>query len=262
MFTFTYEWLHRYYGSHSPAQEEQAMQWLAKYGKDLPDNYDDWAKFKHLIEYQVNTPDIVNQCFDQLGMFFETELATHAYVNRLRVPAAYNAYAKALEKIGPIRSIIELGVGGDSAISTACFLYHLERMIPKFKDPVILMSCDHNPLGMTAERYKNVSHWNFFQTDSIAFLMECRKNHVQADMIFIDTIHSYRHTLQELALASKMTKNILMDDATFEGNDFDEEPGGVKKAINEWMSFNHKWWNRTDFANGTVSLLQRIEITI
>ena len=75
-------------------------------------------------------------------------------------------------------------------------------------------------------------------------------------MVFIDTIHSYLHTLEEIRLSSKLTVNILLDDANFVGNDFDIEPGGVKRAIKEWlMERDGLDWNRTDWWDGHTTLL-------
>lgn len=275
MFELTREWLSKYYGSHGTDQKAQAINWLRTYGMAVPsDKLEEWADWKHLIEYQVNTNDIVDQCIGKIGSRFKSELEAHAWVNWLRVPAAFGAYQTVLDYLGPIRSIIELGVGGDSAISTSCFLNHLEvdreaklnyfsdgGISPLSKwtydDGPVMMSVDRNPLGMTAARYGNVPFWNFFQADSLDFLTKCIQERVRVDMVFIDTIHSYEHTLKELDLAYQLTDYMLMDDATFEGNDFDEKPGGVKRALEEWMR-DAANWERTDYADGTVCLLQKL----
>ena len=259
MFVMTEDWLWKYYGSHSPEQERQATEWLHQYGKDIPSDVTEWSRWKHLIEYQVNTNDIVDRCLDMVHRAYFSELQAHFQLNCMRVPAASNAYCQALdilEKDG-IRSIVELGVGGDSAISTACFLNYLDMQdLPDPANPPILLSVDRNPLGMTAVRYKDVPFWKFFQVDSLVFLQECIDVTMRVDLVFIDTIHSYDHTLKELNMSMKITDNILMDDATFEGNDFDPRPGGVRRAIEEWLLFN-PGWKRTDFADATVSLLQK-----
>ena len=258
MFTMTEEWLHAYYGSHGEDQIMQAKDWLHQYGKNVSlVSIDEWANWKHLIEYQVNTNDIVDQCLGRIGTEFETEIEAHAWVNCLRVPAAYSAYQTVLDTIGPVRSIIELGVGGDSAISTACFLNHLSKWPFDPTQPPVMMSVDRNPLGMTAKRYKGIYYWNFFLADSVSFLQECVRERVRVDLVFIDTIHSYGHTLKELDLAYMLSDDLLMDDATFEGNDFDEKPGGVKRALEEWMRDGANW-KRTDYADGTVCLLQKV----
>jgi len=66
------------------------------------------------------------------------------------------------------------------------------------------------------------------------------------DLIFIDSSHTYPHTLRELEQASGMTNAILMDDTTM-----DE----IKQSLNEFLSA-HKEWLRLDLACG-VTLLER-----
>jgi predicted O-methyltransferase YrrM len=257
MFKMTHEWLMENYGSE-PHQVEDTRKWLETYGKDVSEgDIDVWSQYKHLAEYQVNTPTIIPAVLNRVDFGFASELEAHKFINILRVPNAAQAYMQALILVNP-KHILELGVGGDSAISTAIFLYHVNR-----RREGKLISIDYNPLGKTAFRYGKYDFWTFLQEDSVAFL----KSHADTpsalfgirsiyDMIFIDTIHSYEHTLEELKWASKITRVILMDDATFEGNEFDEQPGGVKRAIKEWLEANSNW-RRTDYANGTVSLLRR-----
>jgi predicted O-methyltransferase YrrM len=233
MFTMTKPWLRKHYGSANPSQAKQSRDWLQKYGKNVPDAaLEEWSKWKHLIEYQVNTEDIVAQALSRVDTEFKSELDAHRFLNLMRVPQAVN-YEKALEIVKPI-TVLELGVGGDSAISTALFLAYLEGCQDGH-----LTSIERNPLGTTWIRYGRVSHWKFIQTDSVKFLTEQQSS--RFDMIFIDTIHSYTHTMKELELSSKITNAILCDDIQFEGNQDDPEPGGVKRAWEEWMEHNPKW---------------------
>ena len=251
-FILTEEWLREFYGSNGPDQVRTTRNWLLRYGKDVPeDKLELWSEFKHLAEYQVNTPDIVDMALNMLGTTHPDVYHVHALLNKMRVPVAFESYHEVLLKHNPC-TILELGVGGDSAISTACFIYHLTHM----NNPQ-LTSIDINPLGMTWERYKDVSFWHFIESDSVDMLVRYASAQAHFDMVFIDTIHSYTHTKRELEFASKITRRMLMDDATFEGNDFDPEPGGVKRAIEEWLKENDNWVI-TEYGGGSVALLERI----
>jgi len=250
-FVMSNNWLTEYYGSKQN-QVEQTKQWLLKYGKDVPPSkIDEWSLYKHLSEYQVNTPDIVPQALNTIGKIFKSELQAHRFINLMRVPLAVS-YEKALDIVEP-KTILELGVGGDSAISTAIFLAYLER----WKEDSVeyhLLSVDRNPLDTTLRRYMMVSFWNFIQGDSIDILKIELSMGRSYHMVFIDTIHSYEHTMEELKNAKLLTKYILLDDATFEGNSFDEKKGGVKKAISDFMQEdNHA--EKIDLGNPGVCLL-------
>ncbi len=229
MFELTEEWLWKYYGSTVEGQVGQTKYWLIKYGKDVPpDKYDLWSKYKHLSEYQVNTPDIVDQCLAAIGQKFETELEAHKFVNQLRVPLS-KSYEEAIRYIEP-KYILELGVGGDSAISTATFLWWAEKV------GGVLFSVDHNPLSKTWHRYEKYhgKNWIFRQSDSLVILRAMKGEGMKVDVVFIDTSHSYENTIVELQQAFGISKFVLLDDALFEGNPDDREPGGVKRAIKEW----------------------------
>ncbi len=261
MFTMTELWLIEFYGSSSQVEVESTVKWLNQYGIDVPeDAIDLWSQFRHLSEYQVNTLDIVMQCLERVGNIFRSELAAHAWVNSLRVPGASEVYKIALGRIKP-KSILELGVGGDSAISTSIFLDYLEQ-----QEGGLLVSVDRNPLGMTEHRYKkyaqrrdDVGHpplWTFIQADSVVTLNDTFKIGVRFDMVFIDTIHSYTHTYKELDIAQNITDSILMDDCGFEGNDFDDVPGGVKEAIRDWKG-RHTKWSYSECEGKNVGVLTR-----
>lgn len=254
-------WLREFYGSKNQTEIESTVNWLKKYGIDVPEDVIDlWSHFRHLSEYQVNTLDIVPQCLGCVGNTFRSELAAHAWVNSLRVPGASEAYKLALDIVKP-RVVLELGVGGDSAISTAVFLSYLEQ-----KEGGFLVSIDRNPLGATWKRYCNYTLprgkevpilWTFIQDDSIKVLDHVKiKSGLSFDMVFVDTIHSYTQTTKELDIAQYITNAMLMDDCGFEGNDFDDQPGGVKRAIDEWHKKNSNW-NYEEFKGRNVGLFTR-----
>lgn len=253
MFTVTYEWLKENYGS-LPMQIQQTKDWLLRYGKNVsPDCLEEWSKWKHLAEYQVNTENIVELALARIGDTFISELMCHRFLNLLRVPLGKD-YLDACYEVKP-KIILELGVGGDSAISTAMFLSYLsEHVSDVFTEEIALISVDRNPLGMTWERYKKyLGLWTFIQDDSLKVLKRCVEENATVDMVFIDTIHSYRHTLEEFKYASRIAPAILMDDVTFEGNDFDEEPGGVKRALEDILK--EGIWDYKIYTSGSVGLL-------
>lgn len=264
MFTLTTEWLFQNYGSRKEGQKEQAKEWLLKYGKDVPPHkLDEWSNWKHLSEYQVNTNDIVDKCLDMIGKEYPSELYVHRLVNLLRVPYGF-AYDQVVRQYKP-KTILELGVGGDSAISTAIFLAWIDEItfrgvwagtsIWDFSGKLI--SVDRNPLDTTWLRYYKYPNWQFIQGDSVNVLDNFVEKDTWFEMIFIDSIHSFTHTFKELNLASKITNLMLMDDATFEGNDFDPEPGGVKRAIKEWTELNKDWEILDCIGYDSVKLLKR-----
>lgn len=250
MFIMTMEWLKEYYGS-LPSQENQTREWLIKYGVNVTEQQiEEWKYFKHLSEYQPNTLDIVTQALSRIGTEFPTELQAHRFINMMRVPLAAS-YEEALEIVKP-RTILELGIGGDSGISTSIYLAYVE------KAEGFLTSIDLNPLNMTGRRYEKYlgSLWNFKYDDSVTFLSEKKAKGEKFDMIFIDTSHAYEHTMNEMNVASSITDYMLMDDATFEGNATDVVQGGVKKAIADWFKYN-RGWELTELWQGTTVLISR-----
>lgn len=254
MFIMTPEWLGKYYGS-KPDQVEQTKGWLLQYNPHATvKQIEQWKYFKHLSEYSVNTLDIVSQCLDKIrGQFqFESELQAHRFVNMLRVPIS-KSYEDALSVVKP-KTILELGVGGDSGISTSVYLAYIE------KNGNYLQSIELNPLGMTGERFASClgNIWRFKYDDSVTWLNQKVAEDYRYDMIFIDTSHTYEHTMLEMKAACQITKNMLMDDALFPGNTTDKVQGGVVRAIAEWVE-NNKEWEKIDFWGGNTVLLRKKE---
>jgi len=250
MFLLTEEWLRANYGSPTPQEVEQARNWLLKYGQNVPpEKLGKWSEFRHLAEYQVNTNEIVEIALAAVGASFASELEAHMFLNRMRVPLA-KSYWDVCEKVKP-KLILELGVGGDSAISTAHFLRWVEMLGGQ------LDSVDINPLSMTWFRYEKFREfWTFTQADSLKILSAAYDNNRRYDLVFIDASHSYAPTLAEIEFASRITDYILMDDAMFEGNENDAEQGGVKRAIAEWVA-SHPDWEKIDYWQGAVALIQK-----
>ena len=256
MFELTIEWLFQYYGSSRPGQEFHAAKWLHNHGKNIqPGQPESWKQWKHLIEYQPNCEDIVPKVLARVGTPFASELDAHAWVNYQRVPMHADGYLQALAKFEPL-TILELGVGGDSAISTAQFLRHIEKM-----GEGMMLSIDLNPLGITWIRYKEYPFWHFRQADSLVVLDEQIRDNKRWDMVFLDTLPYYQWTLKELDRACLITDHILLDDITMEAIHHDNE-GGKKRAVIEWAE-RHPEWSRIDYdAPGTdaivVGSLERI----
>uniref|UniRef100_A0A6M3KHG2 Uncharacterized protein n=1 Tax=viral metagenome TaxID=1070528 RepID=A0A6M3KHG2_9ZZZZ len=57
-------------------------------------------------------------------------------------------------------------------------------------------------------------------------------------------------------LSAILTDNILLDDATFEGNDFDRMKGGVKRAIEVWLR-EDKSWKKVELSTTSICLLRK-----
>jgi len=233
MFVLTEEWLKKYYGS-KPNQINQTKAWLAQHAVDFKGDPEVWKHYKHLSEYQPNTKDIVEQALAAIGKEFASELACHSWLNIMRFPGHALTYVEACKLVKPA-TILELGVGGDSAISTGVFLSAIEG-----KKGAYMLSIDRNPLETTWIRYKDYNFWEFRQADSVTVLQELCQQNRRFDMIFIDTIHTYEHTKKEMEFSCLMTDYMLMDDAMETKQD-----GGVKKAIEEWMDkFGDQWEKR------------------
>ena len=196
-------------------------------------------------DYDQNNPGIIEKALDLDKRCFQSDADKAFWMNVLRVQICAS-YLAACAKVMPHR-ILELGTGGDSAHSTGMFTYWLSNIT----NEGILVSADRHPLSHVWLRYRHYSFWHFVQGDSLTVMKALQKDEINGlpnsfDLIFIDSSHTYPHTLRELEQASGMTNAILMDDTTM-----DE----IKQSLNEFLSA-HKEWLRLDLACG-VTLLER-----
>lgn len=240
-FVMTEEWLRLYYGSRGP-QVAETTRWLQENGvlerhagkRTFPEaKIPLYAQYKHLSEYQPNCYDIVERCLARVGYEFESELWAHRWVNIQRFNVHADSYVLALEEVQP-KTILELGVGGDSAISTAVFLAHIEKVGGH------MISVDCNPLGMTWERYGKYPFWTFIQRKSEDVIREFSGQGKRFDMVFIDTMPTYSQTKIEMEVCHRMSDNLLLDDASRLGEEHDNE-GGKILAKEQFIEANPDW---------------------
>jgi hypothetical protein len=221
--------------------------WLRKfYGENL----------EEITVYERNTENVLEKAMEAAKREYEHELALHQQIGFLRVPVELN-YCPALCMVWP-RTILELGVGGNMAVSTAIFLHWAWRVGGH------LVSCDRTPQPIARARFGEhiPDLWELQEMDSVQYL-ESQPQPV--DMIFIDTIHTYDHTIKELDLCAGRTDAMLLDDATYTGweigvhgekedlspldaeNILNTEPGGVKAAMADWLAADaNSDWERVD----------------
>lgn len=126
-----------------------------------------------------------------------------------------------VKKLNP-EIILELGVRG--GFSTEVFLRAGCKK---------LVSIDIKDYPETRERLSMFKNWKFIIKDDIEFLKEMK---FRPDIIFIDTSHEFKHTLQELKLATKKLAPggliLCHDTLTW---------SGVKKAITKFIKENPEW---------------------
>lgn len=229
-------------------------------GKEVPPLQLD-ALWPDNVHYEGNTPGIMRKAQDLDRRKFRSWLDKAWWNNVLRVPLCAS-YMAGLGKVLP-ETILELGVGGDSAHSTGMFLYWLEQLSHKPNNSGgVLVSVDRHPLSTTWPRYRAQNYnWHFFQGDTVRVMHEITGGSLPLprtyDLIFIDSSHQYGHTLAELNQANLMTNAMLLDDVNFDGDAHTEEgdEGGVKRAVEEFMEENPDWL-RVDL-HGNVALLER-----
>jgi len=243
---------------------------LHHYGHNGEDERTRYGEYAQLGIYAPNTPDIVERGLRAANATQRSELALHQYMSFMRHPQGL-FYTVALNIVWP-KTIVELGIGGDMGISTSIFLHWCEQVGGK------LYSCDRNPPAWTGVRYAPYVEsglWVHEQCCSLEFLAG---NTIPkpADMVFIDTIHTFDHTMKELAAAAEITNVMLMDDAEYvgymdgiDGNILEVSPidradiqaselGGVKRAIAIWLR-EHPEWEKVNTGMGNVALLLRQE---
>ena len=196
-------------------------------------------------EYDQNSPGIIERANDIDKRCFQSDADKSFWLNVLRVPICAS-YLAACAKVMPHR-ILELGTGGDSAHSTGMFTYWLSNI----SNDGILISTDRHPLSHAWLRYRHYDFWHFIQGDSLTVMKALQKDEIRGlpnsfDLIFIDSSHTYPHTLKELEQASGMTNAILMDDSTVPE---------VQQSLYEFLITNTEWL-KVDLAHG-VTLLER-----
>lgn len=241
---------------------------LEHYGHNGEDELNRYGEFAQLGIYEQNTPGIVDIAHRAANAHQRSELALHQYLSFIRHPQGLT-HTVALNIVWP-KTIVELGIGGDMGISTSIFLHWCEQVGGK------LYSCDRNPPAWTGRRYEEYQKsglWLQTQCDSLDFLRGPAIPD-NPDMIFIDTIHTFKHTMEELAAAAELTDAMLMDDAKYVGyvdgvdGNIEEvspidradieasEPGGVKRAIEVWLQ-EHPEWEKVNLGFPNVALLLR-----
>ena len=176
-------------------------------------------------DYDQNSPGIIEKAHDLDKRCFHSDIDKAFWLNVLRVPICAS-YLAACAKVMP-HTILELGTGGDSAHSTGMFIYWLSNI----ENDSLLISADRHPLSHAWLRYRNYDFWNFIQGDSLTVMKALNRKDIPEypatfDMIFIDSSHTYPHTLRELEQASGMTMAILCDDSTHPE---------VKQSIDEFL---------------------------
>jgi len=196
-------------------------------------------------DYDQNNPGIIARAEDLDKRCFQSDADKTFWINVLRVQICVS-YLSACAKVMPHR-ILELGTGGDSAHSTGMFTYWLSNIT----NEGILISVDRHPLSHVWLRYRHYDFWHFIQGDSLTVMKALQKDEIKGlpnnfDLIFIDSSHTYPHTLRELEQASGMTSAILCDDSSM-----DE----VKQSIDEFL-INNPEWLRVNL-HSTVCLLER-----
>lgn len=217
-------------------------------------NYSDPLKLSDLWpdtkDYDQNNPGIMERAQDLDRRAYKSDIEKAFWLNVLRVPICAS-YLAACAKIRPF-TILELGTGGDSAHSTGIFLYWLDN--PDNRDNELnmrLVSVDRHPLSHVWLRYRQYDFWHFIQGDSITVMKALNRGDIKElpaiyDLIFIDSSHTYPHTLRELEQATCMTNSILLDDTTVKD---------VKKSLDEFLIEN-KDWLKIDLAHG-VTLIEK-----
>lgn len=223
--------------------QELKMKPKENYSKPL-----DWDLWPDSKDYDQNSPGIIERIKALDKRAYHSDLEKAFWVNVLRVPICAS-YLAACAKVKPM-TILELGTGGDSAHSTGIFLYWLhDHPGPS----PLLVSVDRHPLSHVWLRYRGYPYWNFIQGDSITVMKKILGGFFRFfpdwfDMVFIDSSHTYPHTLKEIEQASYLTHAILLDDTTVPE---------VKKSLEEFH-VEHPEWIRIDLAHG-VTLIERHE---
>ena len=141
------------------------------------------------------------------------------YKQLCETPSDINEHLPTLKKYAFLcDSVVELGVRG--MVST----YGLLAGYPSGMVSVDII----DPIEVLKETARNEGvEWNFVKGSSLDLTFR------RADLLFIDTIHSYEQLSQELKLHSPhIAKYIIMHDTNFPE---------MQKAIDEFLTNNNDW---------------------
>jgi cephalosporin hydroxylase len=132
-------------------------------------------------------------------------------------------------------NVVELGVR--SGVSTAAFLAGFEDRpySPLGRVRSHLWSIDINPPPRIPAFYRS-RMWTFVQGDDLV-VRDCVPEDI--DLLFIDTLHHYEHTLAELRLYGPTARFILLHDTDLEhphGAPRGDPPFPVRTAIETWVA--------------------------
>lgn len=145
--------------------------------------------------------------------------------------------------------IVELGVGG--GLSTQAFL-HACNKIGGHLYSVDIVDCPKARL--TVANLEPEKYWTFTIMNDLEYATLWRQ---PIDLLFIDSIHTFEHTLAELDLYSKFVKEdgiILMHDTV------NREYHGVIEAISAFQQKNPQW-KFTELLPNTIDGLGELKRT-
>jgi predicted O-methyltransferase YrrM len=138
------------------------------------------------------------------------------------------------------QQVVELGVR--SGVSTAAFLAALEETGGR------LWSCDiahHNAPVIIADH----PQWEFHIGDDLQLAAESPL----CDVLFIDTSHAYKQTVDELNAYAGKARVVLLHDTTLEqpGGVGEQPPFPVRQACLDWLEAHPGWdWHEFTHNNG------------
>ena len=152
--------------------------------------------------------------------------------------------------------VTAMGVGNNprrGTISTFAFLAGL---------PKTLIAIDHKQAAdleqMTEVAKENGIDFKFHQADTTQIEIE------ETELLFIDTLHTYRQLKEELRLhGNKATKYLIFHDVVLFANvnENDDEPidgkVGLGPAINEFLEANDHWEIQSVYQNNNGLLIMK-----
>lgn len=162
------------------------------------------------------------------------------FVRRCGIPSDIVEHLPFLYGIGLGHTVIELGVR--SGNSTSAFLAAGAE----------LWSVDIDRPRVPDEWH--TTGWTFIQGDDCSPEVLAQLP-AEVDVVFIDTSHSYEHTLRELNTYAPRVKHrglIVLHDTELEAPDGlpGEPPYPVKRAVTEWCAQHGLSWENRPACNG------------